>query len=92
MTTINENQTTEQTRPSLSSLIVAALEATWAAIQARHPEIPGVVLGAGLERCRDARDALPRALRRDALAPPAPAPDSGSRRCSSEAKAWQVVR
>lgn len=27
-----------------ASLIVAALEATWAAIQARHPEIPDVVL------------------------------------------------
>lgn len=29
---------------TLSSPIVAALEATWAAIQARHPEIPDVVL------------------------------------------------
>ncbi len=41
---IKNERPTEAAGPLLSSAIVAALEATWAAIHSEHPEVPAVVI------------------------------------------------
>ncbi|MGD9527437.1 MAG: hypothetical protein AB7V44_11675 [Pseudonocardia sp.] len=54
---------------AINAPMVAALEAAWAAIRARHPQVPAVVLllGAGVDR-RGGGVAAVGALRGDALA------------------------
>ncbi len=54
MDEIDASALTDTTRPPAASVVVAACEEAWRAIQRRHPEVPDAiqVLGSGVERGR----------------------------------------